>query len=199
MAKSAGNVYKLRELVEMGYAPEAIRFLLAQVPYRKKLNFTFDQLKAAGQSIERMRNYALRLKTGKYPEGFSEALAGRARTAIIQFDEAMDDDLNTAEALAAAFEYVRETNTMMDQGGFPAGNVPDAEAVLARFDSVFDVLRVTAAADALSDAEIDALAAERTQAKKHRNFARADAIRAELLAKGVVIEDTKDGVRWKRK
>jgi len=199
MAKSAGNVYKLRELVEMGYSPESIRFLLAQVPYRKKLNFTFDQLKAAGQSIERMRNYALRLRTDKHPAGHHEALEDRARAAIAQFEAAMDDDLNTAEALAAAFEYVRETNTLMDQGAFPQGNVAGAEAVLARFDSVFDILRVTGAAGAISDADVEALIAERTQAKKQKNFARADALRGELLDKGIVLEDTKDGVRWKRK
>ncbi len=122
MSKSLGNFYTLRDLLGMGHAPEAVRYLLASVPYRKKLNFTFDGLKAAATSIERLRNYKLRLETGKFGPGTNEKLAERAAAATKAFDEALDDDLNTAEALAAAFEYVRDTNTAMDAGEFPAGN-----------------------------------------------------------------------------
>lgn len=199
MSKSTGNIYTLRDLVAMGYSPEAIRYLLASVPYRKKLNFTFEGLKGAAQSIERLRNYALRLKTDKYADGLNEALAARAGTALTQFDAAMDDDLNTAEALAAAFEFVRDTNSAMDSGDFKAGNVASAQQVLARFDSVFDVLEAKPAAGAVDDAAIDQLVAERTLAKKQKNFARADEVRQQLLDQGIVIEDTKDGVRWKRR
>ena len=110
------------------------------MPYRKKLNFTFEGLKAAATSIERLRNYQLRLKTAKFDEGMNQALADRAAAATKAFDEALDDDLNTAEALAAAFEYVRDTNTAMDNGEFKARNVEAALAFLTRFDSVFDVL-----------------------------------------------------------
>ena len=111
----------------------------------------------------------------------------------------MDDDLNTAEALAAVFEFVREANTSMDGGSFPATAVAASLDLLTRFDAVFDVLKPTVAAGALGDAEIEALIAERIQAKKARDFARADRIRNELLEKGVILEDTKDGARWKRK
>ena len=111
----------------------------------------------------------------------------------------MDDDLNTAEALAAVYEYVRDTNSAMDAGDFKVGNVASARRVLERFEQVFEVLKPTVAEGGLSDAEIDALVAERSQAKKNKNFSRSDEIRAELLAKGVVLEDTKDGARWKRK
>ena len=198
MSKSLGNFYTLRDLVEKGFAPEAVRYLLASVPYRKKLNFTIDGLKAAATSIERLRNYKLRLETDKFADGTNEKIAARTRAALDAFDQALDDDLNTAEALAAAFEYVRDTNTAMDAGDFLAGNAVGAVEFLNRFDSVFDVLRPAPSGGGLADAEIDALVAERTAAKKARNFARADQIRADLAAKGVVLEDTKEGVRWKR-
>jgi cysteinyl-tRNA synthetase len=213
MSKSLGNFYTLRDLVAEGYAPETIRYLLASVPYRKKLNFTFEGLKAAATSIERLRNYQFRLKTAKFPEGLNAALAERTEAATKAFDEALDDDLNTAEALAAAFEYIRDTNTAMDNGEFKAGNLPGAFEFLVHFDSVFDVLdpsptvlqvskgnfQVKLDVRALmSDHEIDALVAERTFAKKARDFARADQIRNDLASKGVILEDTKDGPRWKR-
>ena len=198
MSKSLGNFYTLRDLLKEGFAPEAIRYLLASVPYRKKLNFTFEGLKAAATSIDRLRNYKLRLETGKFPEGTSEKLTVRTAEAVTAFDEALDDDLNTAEALAAAFEYVRDTNTAMDAGEFPAGNVAGALAFLERFDSVFDVLTPSAKQGGLADAEIETLVAERTSAKKARDYARADQIRAQLAAQGVILEDTKEGVRWKR-
>ena len=198
MSKSLGNVYTLHDLVAKGFAPEALRYLLTSVPYRKKLNFTFDGLKAAMTAIERLRNYKLRLETDKFAAGTNEALESRTRAASEAFDAAMDDDLNTAGALGAVFEYVRDTNTAMDAGEFLAGNVPSALEFLARFDSIFDVLNPSARAEGLSDADVDALIAERTAAKKARNFARADEIRAQLGAQGVVLEDTKEGVRWKR-
>ncbi len=199
MSKSLGNYYTLRDVLKMGYQPEAVRYLLAAVPYRNKLNFTFDGLKAAATSIDRLRNFELRLKTDKFPAGANAEAAARTAEALTRFEEAMDDDLNTANALGAIFEYIRDTNTAMDSGGFQADNAAPALALLARFDQVFDVLNPTATEGGLSDAEIDALAAERNAAKKSRNFARADAIRAELLEKGIVLEDTKEGTRWKRK
>ncbi len=176
-----------------------MRYLLASVPYRKTLNFTFDGLKSAATSIERLRNYKLRLETAKYPEADADAINARAAKALEQFEESLDNDLNTAEALAAVFEYVRETNTMMDSGAFPAAAVKPTLALLDRFDSVFDVIRPTRQEGALSDTEIQDQIARRTQAKKARDFAGADRIRQELLEQGVVLEDTKDGVRWKRK
>jgi len=199
MSKSLGNIYTLRDLVSMGHSPEALRYLLASVPYRKKLNFTFEGLKAAATSIERLRNYKLRLETAAFAEGENAAMAKRSADALAAFDAALDDDLNTAEALAAVFEFIRDTNSAMDSGDFKQGNVRGALAVLERFDSVFDVLRPSVAEGALADDAIESLIAERTAAKKARNFARADEIRNQLAAEGVILEDTKDGVRWKRK
>jgi len=198
MSKSLGNIYTLRDLKERGFAPEALRYLLASVPYRKKLNFTFDGLKAAATSIDRLRNYKLRLETDKFPDGTNTELVSRTQAARAAFDAALDDDLNTAGALGTVFEYIRDTNTAMDAGQFPAGNVTDALEFLDRFDSVFDVLRATAHTGGLSDGEVDTLIAERTAAKKAKNFGRSDEIRAKLAAQGVILEDTKEGVRWKR-
>jgi cysteinyl-tRNA synthetase len=199
MSKSAGNFYTLRDLREMGYAPEPIRYLLASVPYRKKLNFTFDGLKAAATAIDRLRNFRLRLETDKYPEGTNEKLIGRTSAASKQFGDSLDDDLNTAEALAALFEYIRDANTAMDSGEFRAGNVPAALELLEQFDRIFDVLRPSASEDAMSDTQVQALIAERAQAKKNRDFARSDQVRKQLLDAGIILEDTKEGARWKRK
>ena len=199
MSKSLGNFYTLRDILSQGYAPETVRYLLAQVPYRRALNFTFDGLKSAATAIDRVRNFDLRLKTAKFELGAREGLDHRAQAAIDAFRAAMDDDLNTAEALGAVFEYIREVNIAMDKGEFLAGNVDLAKAVLNLFDLVFDVLRPTPGADGLSDEQIEAKIEARRQAKKSRNFAEADRIRVALLEHGVIIEDTKDGVRWKRK
>jgi len=199
MAKSAGNFYTLRDLLAMDYAPEVVRYLLASVPYRKKLNFTFDGLKAAATAIDRLRNFKLRLETDKYPEGSNDKMVERTKAASQSFEEGLDDDLNTAEALAALFEYVRDANTAMDAGEFRAGDVDSGLKLLGAFDSIFDVLRPSHKETGMSDAQVEALIAERAQAKKNRDFARSDQIRAQLLEAGVILEDTKEGARWKRK
>ena len=199
MSKSLGNFFTLRDVLERGYAPEAIRYLLASAPYRKQLNFTFDGLKSAATAIDRLRNFKLRVETEKFEPGVNEAMAARTAHASEQFRLGMDDDLNTAEALAAVFEFVRDANTSMDAGEFRAGNVPAALEFLARFDEVFDALRPTVQSGFLADAEVEAMVAERAAAKKRRDFARADQIREQLLEQGVILEDTKGGVRWKRK
>jgi cysteinyl-tRNA synthetase len=199
MSKSLGNYFTLRDVVARGYQPEAIRYLLCSVPYRKSLNFTFEGLKSAATAIDRLRNFKLRLETDKFPEGSNEQLAARTSAADQAFVDSLNDDLNTAEALAAAFEYVRDANSAMDSGEFRAGNLASALAFLTRFDSIFDVLKPTAQEGQLSDAAVDALIEERTAAKKAKNFARADQVRQELLDQGIILEDTKSGVRWKRK
>ena len=199
MSKSLGNYYTLRDLMGKGHAPEAIRYLLASVPYRKSLNFTMEGLKSAATAIERLRNFKRRLETEGFPEGRNEALAARTAQAGEAFRASLNDDLNTAEALAAVFEYVRDANSAMDAGECRGGNVTGAMELLAGFDAIFDVLKPGAAAGGLSDGEIEARVAERTAAKKARDFAHSDRIRDELLAQGIVIEDTKSGVRWKRK
>jgi cysteinyl-tRNA synthetase len=199
MSKSLGNYYTLRDLIAKGHQPEAIRYLLASVPYRKSLNFTMDGLKSAAIAIERLRNFKLRLETDQFAEGTNEALAARTAEASAAFGNALNDEINTAEALAAVFEYVRDVNSAMDAHDFLAGNRAGALEFLAQFDAIFDVLRPTAKAGELSDAEVEERIAARAAAKKARNFAEADRIRVDLLEQGIILEDTKSGVRWKRK
>ncbi|HEX4771764.1 MAG TPA: cysteine--tRNA ligase [Bryobacteraceae bacterium] len=201
MSKSLGNFYTLRDLLGLGYQPEAIRYVLAQVPYRKKLNFTFDGLKAAAKSVERLRDFELRLSTSKLQPGRKRELSELSEKAIQQFEDSMDDDLNTAEALAAVFEYVRAVNTALDDGEYLEENRWESARVLKIFDEIFSVLRPTApqSPPQLPDNEIEDLVEQRKVAKRGREFKRADEIRAALLEKGVLLEDTKDGTRWKRK
>jgi cysteinyl-tRNA synthetase len=199
MSKSLGNYFTLRDVVQKGHQPEAIRYLLASVPYRKQLNFTFDGLKSAATAIDRLRNFKLRLESERFAEGSSEQLVARTAQAAEAFTASLDDDLNTAEALAAVFEYIRDANTAMDAGEFRAGNSAASLEFLLRFDSVFDVLQPTAVSTGILDSEVESLIAERTAAKKSKNFARADQIREQLLEEGIILEDTKSGIRWKRK
>jgi cysteinyl-tRNA synthetase len=199
MSKSLGNYFTLRDVVARGYQPEAIRYLLASVPYRKQLNFTFDGLRSASTAIERLRNFKLRIESERYLEGLNEPLETRTAAASQAFTASLNDDLNTAEALAAVFEYVRDANSAIDTGEFRAGNVPSASELLGRFDAVFDVLAPTTQGNQILDSEVEALIEERAAARKARNFARSDQIREQLLERGVVLEDTKSGIRWKRK
>ena len=224
MSKSENNFYTLRDLLLKGHRASAIRFLLISVPYRHQLNFTFDGLIESTNAIERLRTFHQRLIKGSFGAGSNPEIAAETVKAREGFTASLADDLNTAEAKAAIFELVRRSNSAADAGTLLADNVREILGVLALFDGVFAVLEdrdaeITRAALAwaeredrmdevapelvatlsFSDADIDALVAERTQAKKTRNFARADAIRNELLSKGILLEDGKDGVRWKRK
>jgi cysteinyl-tRNA synthetase len=224
MSKSEGNFYTLRDLLLKGYKASAIRLALISVPYRHQYNFTFEGLAEATSAVERLRTFKERLVAGSYAEGENEALQEAAWNARAEYLAALSNDLNTAEARAPIFELLRAANTAMDQGELKAGDRDAILVVLKDFDAVFDVLEdgdaeatrralewaekegrmsevalELVARQGLTDAAIDALVAERELARKQRNFARADAIRKELAEKGVVIEDSKDGVRWKRK
>ncbi|HUG80536.1 MAG TPA: cysteine--tRNA ligase [Bryobacterales bacterium] len=196
MSKSVGNFYTLRDLLDKGYSAAAIRYLLASVPYRKQLNFTFGGLKAAQTSIERLRNFQRRLEEPGLPEGANAAITELAVTARKNFIAGMDDDLNTAQALGAVFEFIRDVNTRMDAGEFQAGNVADANQVLELFESIFDVLKTEQSGHVPAE-EVEGLIAERLAARKARNFARSDAIRDDLKSRGVILEDTPQGTRWK--
>jgi len=199
MSKSLGNQYTLGDLAKKGYRPDAIRYVLASVPYRKQLNFTEDGLKQAAASIERLRNFRLRLETDPLAEGENESIAVTIREAVAGFEQGMDDDLNTAAAMSMVFDAVRGLNIQADKGELRAGNAAAALDMLNRFDSVFQVLAPAQAAvsDDLS-AKVEALLVRRADARKRKDFKAADGIRAELTALGVVVEDTKDGVRWKK-
>jgi cysteinyl-tRNA synthetase len=224
MSKSEGNFFTLRDLLLKGYKASAIRLALVSVPYRHQLNFTFDGLTEATNAIERLRTFSQRLTQADLAPGANPALQAAAQAAQTDYLAALANDLNTAEARAPIFDLIRAANTAIDRGQLLAKDRDAILAVLASFDAVFDVIEdrdaeptrhaLEWAAEAgrladvapellarqsLTDEAIDALMAERTQAKRQRNFARADQIRKELAEKGVVIEDSKDGVRWKRK
>ena len=224
MSKSEGNFFTLRDLLLKGYKASAIRLALISVPYRHQLNFTFDSLVEAGAAIDRLRTFHHRAGQGSFPPGESEDIQVAAKKARVEYIAALANDLNTAEARAPIFDLIRISNTAIDQGKFFAGDRDAVLKVLGDFDAVFDVIEdrdaeptrralewaeksgrlaevapELLARESLTDEAIEALIAERTQAKKHRNFARADQIRKELADKGVLIEDSKDGVRWKRK
>jgi len=140
MSKSLGNFYTLRDLLAQGFKPSAIRYLLAAVPYRRHLNFTFEGLQQAQQSIERLRNFRYRLTRESFPAGENTAFEERARAACQAFEDALDDNLNTAEALGAVFTMVRDGNTAMDRGEFRAGDRAAFLETLARWDRIFCVL-----------------------------------------------------------
>jgi len=224
MSKSEGNFFTLRDLLLKGYKASAIRLALISVPYRHQLNFTFDGLIEATNAIERLRTFSQRLAQGSFAEGSNPAIQEAAKTAQEGYIAALSNDLNTAEARAPIFDLIRAANTAIDQGQLFSADRAAILAVLASFDSVFDVIEdrdaeptrharewakesgrladvapELLARQSLADEAIDTLVAERTLAKKQRNFARADQIRNELAEKGIVIEDSKDGVRWKRK
>ncbi|HKP70770.1 MAG TPA: cysteine--tRNA ligase [Pyrinomonadaceae bacterium] len=197
MSKSKGNFFTFRDLREQGYSPLAIRYLLLSVPTRKQLNFTFEGLQGAESTVERLRNFRSLVSDAKVAEGSSQEVAAMVTKALTDFEAAMDDDFNTAAALAAVHDLVREINTVLAHEGLLS---KDREAVLdaiAKFDSV---LGIFGPADTGSlDAEIEALVQEREEARRDRNFARSDEIRDVLAEQGIILEDTKDGVRWKRK
>jgi len=227
MSKSLGNFFTLRDLVLKGHKPSSIRFLLASVPYRHQLNFTFDGLKQAAVSVERLRNLRVRLTSAQFPEGSNPTMAALARGTVDRINEALDDDLNTAQAQAAVFEMVRKVNAAADAGEMKKDDVAPVLGALQKFDDIFAVLEDQdekkvrqivewakaenklenaskevvdlANTEQLSDAEIEADIAKTKQARQARKFAESDAIRAKLVAAGIIVEITKDGIRWKRK
>jgi len=227
MSKSLGNFYTLRDLVLMGHKPSSIRLLLTSVPYRKQLNFTFDGLTQSANSVERFRNFKLRLETEHWGPGANPEIAAMATKAVCEMQASLDDDLNTAQALAAMFDMVRDVNAAADHGKVKQEDIAALLDALGKFDEIFAVLvdedaaHVKAIVDwakaegledkispetlemaksaALSDAQVEELVAKHSAARKAKDFKTSDAVRDELLTQGIVLENTKDGVRWKRK
>ncbi len=194
MAKSAGNFFTLRDLLQRGHDPLAIRYLLISVPYRQKLNFTFDGLHAAAAGVERIANTQRRLGQAP-PAAETGALTPAGVDEFIQeFDAGLADDLNTARALASVHTLLTKVNQALDGGGIDADTRSRLGVAFARVDAVLGIVPKPASAGA--DAEIDALVAERDAARAARDFARADAIRKALTDRGIVLEDTPHGTVW---
>ena len=232
MSKSLGNFFTVRDLVLRGHKPSSIRWLLTQVPYRSQLNFTFDGLKSAASSVEKLRNFRLRLTSTQFPAGATPQMAQLADETMAQMKAALDDDLNTAEAQAAMFDMLRKANTALDaaeagQNNFRQDDVKPLLGTLDKFDEIFGVLKdedqpkmkaildwaraegrekeispellEIAGSARLADEQVNQKLAEMEAARKARNFKASDALRAELTVAGIIVENTKEGVRWRRK
>ncbi len=201
MSKSLGNIYTLAEVKEMGYDPLALRYALLSVPHRTKLNFTTQSLEDAKNALARIESFFLRLdevarsapRDAAHADEGGDALIGKF---LNDFEEAMDDDLNTAAALGALFTFIRDANIAMDQGKISAGDAEGIRAALMKIDPVLDVYPRR---DEMLDSSIEQMIDARNAARKSRNFAESDRIRDELLSKGITLEDSPVGTRWRRK
>jgi cysteinyl-tRNA synthetase len=227
MSKSLGNFHTLRDLVLKGHKPSSIRYLLASVPYRNQLNFTDDGLQQAAASVERLRNFQSRLMTGKFSEGSNPGIAKLAGEISDRLRAAFDDDLNTAQAQGAIFDMVRAANAAIDSGAMQKTDALALLTTMNQFDEIFAVLKDDDAAkmqriaewakaegrekditpelqnllksNELSDEQVNQKIEQMKAARAAKKFADSDAIRAELTAQGILIEQTKEGVRWRRK
>ncbi|MGA2260416.1 MAG: cysteine--tRNA ligase [Acidobacteriota bacterium] len=195
MAKSKGNYFTLRDLLAVGHAPEAIRYLLLSVNYRRQLNFTTDGLHQAAASVRRLEDFLQHMREKSGPAGPNPDFSDSIDETRLKFIKAMDDDLNTSAALRVIFDFVRSVYQRDEQGALSAG---DARAAVEFLQDLNRVLGVQRAQPELLDAEIMKRIEERQAARRRRDFAEADRIRNALLSQGILLEDTKDGVRWKR-
>ena len=201
MSKSLGNIYTLQEIKEMGYDPLALRYALMSVPHRTKLNFTTQSLDDAKSALARIESFLLRLdeiaasapRDARQSDGHAQELIGNFLNA---FQEAMDDDLNTAGALGALFTLIRDTNIAVDAGRITSSDAEGIRAALRKIDPVMDIFP---SLEQSIDAEIEKLIEARNAARKARNFAESDRLRDELLARGVILEDTVVGTRWRKR
>jgi cysteinyl-tRNA synthetase len=205
MSKSLGNTHTVDQLVEMGHAPAAVRHLLISAQYRKELNFTFDGLTGSARAVERLVALHRRLheETQAVLEADPVGLVPLSERALATFDAALDDDLNSSEALAALFGFLKEANAGLDRTGGVAQpeELEAARDALASMDSVLGILEL-----ALSDEGVDeelatwveSMIQQRAQARTDKNWGRADEIRDALTERGIVLEDTPQGTRWKQ-
>ena len=192
MSKSLANFYTLRDLLGRGYKPKVIRYSLLSTHYRQAQNFTVEGLAAAEAAVQRLQDFLANLQMA---EGTGTPVDGLIRKATQQFEAGMDDDLNISLGLAAIFEFVREVNRLLADGRLSRENAQAAIATMRRFDQVLGLLDEP---EAPVDAHVERLIQEREQARKRRDFATADRIRAQITAMGYAVEDTPRGPRLRR-
>ncbi|HEY6118936.1 MAG TPA: cysteine--tRNA ligase, partial [Pyrinomonadaceae bacterium] len=197
MAKSKGNYFTFRDLTAKGYSGAGIRYFLLSVPSRKQLNLNFEVLAGADKTVQSLRDFRARLTEARTPPGNNEQLHEAAQRALREFEEGMDDDLNTSVALAAIHNLTREVNTALARKQVKEDNQRELLDLLRRFDSVLNIFGDEKRQ--MLDSEIQTMIDQRQEARRRRDFLRGDQIRDELAELGIILEDTKDGVRWKRK
>ena len=197
MSKSKGNYYTFRDIAAKGFSPAAIRYFLLSVPFNKQLNFTFDALAGAEKTVASLRDFRARLSEARTQEGSNESLHEAAQRALHEFETGMDDDFNTSVALAAVHNLSREVNTALARKQVKADNQRELLEVIDRIDTVLNIFGK--AQREMLDSEVQTMIDERQEARRRRDFGRADEIRRELADRGIILEDTKDGLRWKRK
>ena len=196
MSKSRGNMYTLRDLIERGCDPLAVRYLLQSVHYRKQLNFTFEGVKRAESALRRIHDFLLRVAEVPDDRPENPDLTRQVADALSDFLGGLDDDLNTSVALGALFELIRSTNTLLDHREVGAANRDQISRLFSQAHQIFAVFEIREQQQA--DEEITQLIQDREEARRKREFQRADEIRDLLVEKGIVLEDTKAGTRWKR-
>ena len=200
MSKSMGNFFTLRDLLEKGYSSRSIRYLLISAHYRKQFNFTLEGISQADQALERIDNLVVRLKDVRGKAAHNPEIPKLTDTMIAGFIDAVDDDLNISRGLGVFFDFIHAVNTLINQDMLSRTDADQVHEVLKKIDTVLGVIFFQGGAKTDIDAAlIESMIAERIKAKKEKKFSRADEIRTELTEKGIILEDTKEGTRWKIK
>jgi len=196
MSKSAGGFTTLRDLVEAGHDPLAVRFfLIANAHYRSRVRLSAEALHAAAEQVRRLREFAERVERFTPADAEDAPLEQKTAEVRAAYREALDDDLNLPQGVGLVFDLIREANASLDAGRAGSHNKASLQALIADVDAHLDVVR--AEEPGLAE-EVERLIAEREAARKARDFARADQIREDLRTRGIALEDSKDGVRWRR-
>jgi cysteinyl-tRNA synthetase len=195
MAKSKGNFLTVRELIEEGHDPLVLRYMLMSVHYRKQLNFSDDTLTQAKGALTRIKDFLYRLHQDPFSEGSSPEVAGILTTAKKTFEDSLDDDLNISGALGALFEMIYRLNKLADKKEIGAADVSPIETAVREMDQVFAIASFP---ETNIDQEIEALIEKRNEARRKKDFKASDQIRDQLLARGIILEDTPAGTRWKK-
>ncbi|RLI22303.1 cysteine--tRNA ligase, partial [Candidatus Bathyarchaeota archaeon] len=196
MAKSLGNYYTLKDLLDKGYSAKAIRFLLLSAHYRQPLNFTFKGLEAAEKAVERLQIFMDRLKKAD-GSGCGKEIEELMQKVKKEFEDAMDDDLDINTALAALFNFVREVNRLIDQNKLSKEEAEKVRELMLNFDKVLGIIGKEEEAEELPD-EIMKLIKKREEARKRKDWKTADEIREKLRKMGIILEDTPEGVKWRK-
>ena len=193
MSKSLGNFYTLRDLLDKKYAPMAIRYLLLSAHYRVHLNFTEEAVKAAENSVQRLNDFMIKLKEIKSEPKYA-LLHNPIKAVKLKFESAMDNDLNISIALSYVFDFIREINTLIMESKLGKKDAQKIINLMMEFDKILGILEEK---EKKLSPELKKLIKEREKARKEKDYAKADKIREQLKKNGVILEDTKEGVRWK--